>query len=62
MEAAGVLITVEECPRCGVKLKRSFQDGDYVGKEGGICDFCSSRMYIKMIYLEPARRRRAPSP
>ena len=58
MGSTGILITVEECPKCGIKLKRSFQDGDYVGKEGGTGDFCGSKMYVKMIYLEPAPARR----
>jgi len=51
--SAGVLMTVEECPKCGVKLKRSFRDGDYVGKEGEVCEFCGSRMHVRMIFIEP---------
>jgi rRNA maturation endonuclease Nob1 len=46
-------MTVEECPKCGVKLKRSFRDGDYVGKEGEVCEFCGSRMHVRMIFIEP---------
>ncbi|MFP3209330.1 MAG: hypothetical protein RXR82_06495 [Nitrososphaeria archaeon] len=52
MASPEFLVTVEECPRCGVRLKRNFQQGDYVGKDGGICDFCGSKMYVRMIYLE----------
>ncbi len=58
MSSEGSLVTVEECPRCGVRLKRPFSDGDYVGKEGGTCDFCGSRMYVRMIYVEAAAGRR----
>jgi formate dehydrogenase maturation protein FdhE len=44
--------TVEECPKCGLKSKRKFQQGDYVIKRSGTCPKCNIPMYIKMIYLE----------
>ncbi|MGC8556335.1 MAG: hypothetical protein ACP5NG_04970 [Conexivisphaera sp.] len=55
MATTAILVTVEECPKCGARLKRNFQQGDYVGAEGGTCAFCGSRMYVRMIYAEQAR-------
>ena len=46
------LVTIEECPRCHVRFKRVFRDGDFIGKSGGICAFCGERMVIVMIYKE----------
>lgn len=46
------IVVVEECPKCGVMLKRKFSEGDYVGMPGGTCRFCGSQMYVKMIYKE----------
>ena len=48
------VVTVEECPKCGIKNKRKFQSGDYVTKESGTCPKCNTPMYIKLIYAEPA--------
>lgn len=55
MEAkeAKTVVTVEECPNCGLKNKRKFQKGDYILKEGAVCPKCGFKMYIKFIYSEP---------
>ncbi|MDG6927402.1 MAG: hypothetical protein JRN26_07010 [Nitrososphaerota archaeon] len=43
---------VEECPKCGYKIKRDFKDGDYVLKISGVCPKDNSPMFISMIYTE----------
>ncbi|MGC8569572.1 MAG: hypothetical protein ACP5LW_06185 [Nitrososphaeria archaeon] len=43
---------VEECPRCGYKVKREFREGDYVLKQSGICPRDNIPMIISMIYAE----------
>jgi len=44
--------TVEECPKCGYKVKREFREGDYVLKQSGICPRDNVPMIISMIYAE----------
>lgn len=44
--------TIEECPKCGRKTKRKFRPGDYVYKEGELCDKCNVKMLITSIYAE----------
>lgn len=46
------VFTVEDCPQCGTKTKRSFRLGDYVYKEGGDCAKCHSKTWISMIFTE----------
>jgi uncharacterized protein (UPF0212 family) len=48
-----LVFTVEECPACGQKTKRTFQVGDYVTKDGGKCPKCGNTTKITMIYAEP---------
>lgn len=45
--------TIEECEGCGLKVKRQFQQGDYVFKEIGECAKCGGgKVRITMIYAE----------
>ena len=44
--------TVEECPKCGYKIKREFREGDYVLRASGVCPKDNSPMFISMIYAE----------
>jgi len=46
--------TIEECPACGQKLKRAFQPGDYITKDGAKCSKCGNTSKITLIYAEPA--------
>ncbi len=46
------IVSIEECPKCGLKNKRKFQQGDYVLKQSGKCPKCNISMYIKLIYAE----------
>ncbi len=48
------VFTIEECPACGQKTKRTFQAGDYVTKEGGKCSKCGNQTRITLIFAEPA--------
>jgi rRNA maturation protein Nop10 len=45
--------TIEECPACGQKTKRSFQLGDYITKDGANCSKCGNATKITLIYAEP---------
>lgn len=51
-KAKPVVYTIEECPKCGRKVKRKFKPGDYVYKEGEVCEKCDAKMLITMIYAE----------
>ncbi len=44
--------SVEECPKCGYKVKREYKDGDYVLKPSGLCPKDNSPMFISMIFAE----------
>lgn len=46
------LVSVEECPNCGILMKRPFKEGDYVTKPGGECRRCGHRMAVKLVYKE----------
>jgi ribosomal protein L32 len=46
------IVTVEECSSCGLKMKRPFQFGDYIFKEGSKCQKCGSKTMINAIYKE----------
>lgn len=47
------VFTIEECPACNQKTKRSFQAGDYVTKDGAKCAKCGNQTRISLIYAEP---------
>jgi hypothetical protein len=47
-----IVYTVEECPKCGLKNKRLFTQGDFIIKEVGKCPRCSAPMSISAIYAE----------
>ena len=47
-----IVYTIEVCPKCGKKIKRAFKLGDYVYKEGDLCDKCNTKMIITAIYSE----------
>ena len=46
------IYTEESCIQCGQKLKRIFEDGDYVYKDGELCKKCSNKTLITAIYGE----------
>ena len=48
-----LVFTIEECPACGQKTKRTFQVGDFVTKDGGKCPKCGNTTRLTMIYAEP---------
>ena len=47
-----IIYTIEECPKCGLKNKRLFTQGDFIIKEAGKCPRCSTVMSISAIYAE----------
>lgn len=47
-----IIYTVEECPKCGLKNKRLFTQGDFIIKEVGKCPRCGTTMSISAIYAE----------
>jgi hypothetical protein len=47
-----MVFSIEECLGCHLKVKRSFNDGDYVFKEAGTCSRCGAQKIISMIYGE----------
>ena len=47
-----IVYTVEECPKCGLKNKRLFTQGDFIIKEAGKCPRCAATMSISAIYAE----------
>ncbi len=48
-----LVYTIEECPACGQKTKRSFQQGDYITRDGASCSKCNNTTRITLIYAEP---------
>ena len=54
LEERRAISTVVECHRCGEKLVRDFQRGDYIGKEEE-CRKCGGRAMVTLIYSEKAR-------
>lgn len=46
------IFSVEECTSCHERVKRPFQNGDYVYKEAGECAKCKGRMRVIMVYGE----------
>ncbi|MBI2183418.1 MAG: hypothetical protein HYU39_00505 [Thaumarchaeota archaeon] len=44
--------TIEECQNCHDKVKRPFQQGDYVYKEAGECQKCHGKKMITMVFGE----------
>ncbi len=51
-EEKAIAYTIEECKQCKHRLKRNFQNGDYVYKTGSRCSRCGSPTLITMIYAE----------
>ena len=50
------VFTIEECPACGQKTKRTFQVGDYITKDGAKCSKCGNVTKITLIYAEPVAK------
>ena len=46
------ITTTIECRKCGLKSVREFQRGDYIFKEGEMCQKCNEKMLITAIYRE----------
>lgn len=46
------VFTVIKCSKCGFRLVRHFQVGDYVNSDVGQCQQCDGRMTITSIYAE----------
>jgi len=56
---AARVLSVVLCSNCGFKVVRAFAEGDFVYKEVGKCQQCSSTMRVDSIYAEePARKSR----
>jgi hypothetical protein len=47
-----VVYTEESCGSCGEKVKRIFQESDYIYKEAVVCKKCSGVTLITAIYGE----------
>ena len=53
--------TEESCGACGEKVKRIFQESDYIYKEAVVCKKCSGITLITAIYGEyPQERKESP--
>ncbi len=50
------VLTVIECPTCGLKSLRNFMRGDFVFKAVEDCRKCSAAMVITGIYAEPEKK------
>ncbi len=50
------VLTVIECPTCGLKSLRNFMRGDFVFKAVEDCRKCSAPMVITGIYTEPEKK------
>lgn len=48
-------ITVVKCRKCSYKEERSFQLGDFIFKEIGVCSKCSGPLYIEIVYSVPIK-------
>ncbi|NWF86740.1 hypothetical protein HXY32_02870 [Candidatus Bathyarchaeota archaeon] len=46
------IVTTIECRKCGFKIVREFQRGDYIFKKGELCQKCNENMLITAIYRE----------
>jgi hypothetical protein len=46
------IFSEETCQSCGEKIRRSFEEGDYVFRAGSPCKKCSSDTIISSIYGE----------
>jgi hypothetical protein len=44
------VVTTLECPNCGLKKIRPFQQGDYLFKEDEECTRCKGKMVVTKIY------------
>ncbi len=50
------ILTIIECPKCGLKSLRNFIKGDFVFKAVEDCRKCSEAMVITGIYAEPEKK------
>ncbi len=50
-----LVYTIEECPVCGQKMKRAFQVGDYITKEGAACSKCGNATRVGLVYAETSK-------
>jgi hypothetical protein len=46
------IVSVVLCNKCGFKVVRRFEVGDYVNKQVGKCQQCDGTMFIDLIYAE----------
>ena len=53
------VFTVIKCSKCGFRLVRRFQVGDYVNSEVGECQQCGGKMAITSIYAESGEKAKA---
>jgi hypothetical protein len=52
-----IIYTEETCQNCNHKIKRIFQDGDYIYKSGSTCEACPGIAMTTAIYGEyPAEK------
>lgn len=47
-----IVYTEETCQNCNNKIRRIFQDGDYIYKSGSTCKACSGIAMTTAIYGE----------
>ncbi|MEM3061839.1 MAG: hypothetical protein QW265_05490 [Candidatus Bathyarchaeia archaeon] len=50
-------ITTILCEKCGFKIIREFNAGDYIHKQIGKCQRCDGEMYISAIFAEERKKR-----
>jgi len=54
-----IIYTEQACQNCNYKIKRIFQDGDYIYKSGSTCEACPGITMTTAIYGEyPAEKRK----
>jgi len=46
------LVTIETCPKCGLKEERTYVEGDYVRKETVACSKCGTTKRITAVFVE----------
>jgi hypothetical protein len=51
-KAIPIVYTEESCQNCNNKIRRIFQDGDYIYKSGSTCKACSGIAMTTAIYGE----------
>jgi DNA-directed RNA polymerase subunit RPC12/RpoP len=57
-DTSPTVYTEESCSSCGEKVKRLFQESDYIYKEAVMCKKCSASTLITAIYGEYPRERK----